>query len=138
MTDDLAPNPAYEAALRSGRFTENQWLIWAALFRHRTLSTRSIGVLLSPDPDPTLPARLAEMERLGLIQGDRVHQITYWSALALDQLPVAPVPPPPGRQELIQRFQDKIIHELEDGVAAADPAAFVARWTSAVREVGAR
>jgi len=31
-----------------------------------------------------------------------------------------------------------MIHEIEDGAAAADPAAFVRRWTSAVREVGLR
>lgn len=140
MTDDLAPNPAYEAALRSERLTPDQWRIWALLFSHRVLSTRNLGVYLSPDPDPTLLDRLVEMERLGFVTKiDNGLSVFWWSAVeALDQLPVAPAPPPPGRQELIQRFQVSIVTEIEDGIADADPVAFVARWKSALREVGAR
>lgn len=146
---------AYERMLKEGRLPTAQWAVWSLLYRHQQsplvsgpgLTRNEIDRLLSQgQPNPTYSRRLTEMERLGTIERGPARRCsisrhlaeTWW---ALDRLPVKPVAlpvPPPQRDALLQRFGAAIIHEIEDGAAAADPAAFVRRWTSAVKEVGLR
>jgi|GEM_PF-3653811 len=95
--------------------------------RHPSLSlivapSRSIPGLLSlryGDGDPHGGSIRPALAIAGFLPGDRVR-------LTLD-----------GDQVLALLAQS-FFRELREGVAAADPAAFIARWTSVVAEVDAR